>query len=108
MEQELTTAVTKSNTKFTSPQHMHDLIKTQREYFNTGITKDLNFRINQLRKLKKAIVKHQKNLEAALKADLNKPEMEAYATEIGVTVAEIDFNLNHFQDNMQVLDIFLW
>jgi len=75
-----------------------ELIERQREFFDSGQTRPLSFSIEQLKKLKNAILKHEKNLERALKADLNKSEMEAHATEIGITVAEIEHNLRHIKD----------
>lgn len=75
-----------------------EIVLKQRQFFNSGATKDIDFRIKQLGILKKAFLKHEQNLFAALKADLNKSEMEAYATEIGVTVTEIDFNLDNIRE----------
>ena len=76
---------------------MKTIVSKQREFFNTGVTKSESFRREQLTKLKAAILKYQKELLAALKTDLNKPEMEAYATEIGVTIADIDYNLKRLK-----------
>jgi aldehyde dehydrogenase (NAD+) len=76
-------------------------VQKQRDYFNTGATKPLAFRKEQLLKLKNGIRKHEKALLAALKADLNKPELEAYATEIEVTVAEIDHIIRNLADWME-------
>ena len=76
---------------------MQQSVQDQRAYFNTGKTKDLEFRLKMLRLLKTAIESHKENLEAALKKDLNKSETESYATEIGVTIAEI----NHYISNLR-------
>lgn len=65
-------------------------VKAQREFFASGATRSLDFRLEQLRKLKAGIEKNEKALAAALLADLGKSEMEAYATEIDVTKAEIE------------------
>ncbi len=80
---------------------MKTIVSKQREFFNTGVTKSESFRREQLTKLKAAILKYQKELLAALKTDLNKPEMEAYATEIGVTIADIDYNLKRLKKWMK-------
>ncbi|MBL4576926.1 MAG: aldehyde dehydrogenase [Flavobacteriales bacterium] len=77
-----------------SDSNMKKIVQKQRDYFRTGETKDVLFRIRALRTLKKAITAHESNLVAALKADLNKPELEAFATEIGVLIAEIDYNIS--------------
>jgi len=75
-----------------------ELIQRQRKFFDSGKTRSVSFRIEQLKKLKNAIIKHEKNLLRALKADLNKSEMEAHATEIGITVAEIEHNIKHIKN----------
>jgi acyl-CoA reductase-like NAD-dependent aldehyde dehydrogenase len=73
-----------------------DVIRKQREFFKTGRSKDITFRIEQLKTLKKAIIEHQPVIINALKADLNKPEFEAYATELWV-VKEIDYAIKHIK-----------
>ena len=57
-----------------------DIICQQREFFNTGKTKDISFRITQLKNLQKAVIDHEAAIIAALKADLHKSEFETYTT----------------------------
>ncbi|AFY35186.1 aldehyde dehydrogenase [Calothrix sp. PCC 7507] len=73
-----------------------DIIRKQREFFQTGKTKDVYFRIGQLKILKQAIIEHEQAITQTLKADLNKPEFETYAAEILVT-KEIDYAIKHIQ-----------
>ncbi len=80
---------------------MNTIVNKQREFFNTGVTKSETFRREQLTKLKGAVIKFEKELLAALKKDLNKPEMEAFATEIGVTIGDIDYNLKRLSKWMK-------
>jgi aldehyde dehydrogenase (NAD+) len=80
---------------------MKTIVNKQRDFFNTGVTKSESFRREQLSKLKNAILKHEKDLLAALKSDLNKSEMEAFATEIGISIADIDYNLKHLSKWMK-------
>ncbi len=75
---------------------INEIIRKQREFFGSGKTKDINFRIAQLRKLKQAIVENFEVIAQALKADLNKPQFEAYITEFVVT-KEIDYALKHIK-----------
>lgn len=77
------------------------IVKKQKDYFWTHATKPIEFRKEQLRKLKAAFAKHENALLDALKKDLNKPKQEAFTTEIGVTVAEIDHYLRHLEDWME-------
>lgn len=72
------------------------LVHRQRAFFSTGETKSLDFRLAQLKALKQAILDHQPEILEALKADLNKPELEAYLTEIGV-VKEINEAIKHLR-----------
>ena len=54
--------------------------------FKTHKTKDLKFRKHQLKLLSKSIKNHENDLLDALKTDLGKSPVEAYATEIGITL----------------------
>ncbi|MFP4299889.1 MAG: aldehyde dehydrogenase [Spirulinaceae cyanobacterium] len=54
------------------------LVQQQREFFNTGCTKPLEFRIAQLQKLKEAIVNYEDDIVKAVQADLGRPAFEAY------------------------------
>jgi aldehyde dehydrogenase (NAD+) len=58
------------------------LFKKQKEFFRSGKTRDVGFRIDALKKLKDAIAAHEKDILAAVYADLRKGETDAYATEI--------------------------
>lgn len=65
-----------------------EILGKQRRFFAGGQTKDVGFRIAQLRKLKQAIASNQAAIIAAVQSDLNRPEFEAYF-EMSV-VGEID------------------
>lgn len=54
------------------------LIQQQRTFFNSGQTKPVNFRIDKLQLLKRAIIKYQDAIVGAIKADLGRPKFEAY------------------------------
>lgn len=71
-------------------------VRQQREFFSTGKTKDVDFRIAQLKKLKQAIKDNEAQILQALKADLRKSDYEGFLTEIGVT-REIDHTLKHLR-----------
>ncbi|OWY21110.1 aldehyde dehydrogenase [Sphingobacteriales bacterium UPWRP_1] len=62
----------------------------QRRFFATNATKSLDFRITQLKKLKKAVADFEAPLMEALKKDLNKTGLEAFGTEIAIVNSEID------------------
>ncbi len=71
------------------------IIEEQRTFFESGETRDLNFKKRQLSILKKAIIDNESEIMAALKMDLNKSSFEAYETEIGILLDEIKFMLKN-------------
>ncbi|MEH2176280.1 aldehyde dehydrogenase [Nostoc sp.] len=81
----------------TELSNISNIIQTQRDFFQTGKTKDVNFRIEQLKNLKQAIIEHEQSIVEALKADLHKPEVETYLTEISV-IKDIDYAIKHLQN----------
>ena len=70
-------------------QDMQEILKKQREFFQSGITKNLDWRIHQLKILKKTIKKYEDNLVWALRDDLGKSEFEAYVSEINMVLTEL-------------------
>lgn len=74
-----------------------NLINSQRAFFNTHKTKDINFRIAQLKKLKQAILSQEKAITDALWLDLHKSYEEAYLTEISLVIKEIDYQIKNLK-----------
>ena len=72
-----------------------DIIHKQRQFFATGKTKDVEWRIEQLRRLKQAIVDEQEAIINAVKADLGRPDFEAYF-ELAA-ISEINYALKHLK-----------
>lgn len=70
--------------------NIHKIVLSQKEYFASGVTLPVSFRIEQLKKLKKAIIDHSKELIDALHEDLNRSDVEAYLTDIGPNILEIN------------------
>ena len=73
------------------------LIEEQRKHFATGKTKSLDYRLEQLKKLKQAILEQENSIVKALHQDLRKPELDSYLTEIRVSIQEIDYALKHLK-----------
>ena len=71
-------------------QEIHELVLKQREFFLTGKTLDVKYRIEQLKKLKQAIIKNTENITRALYEDLGRCDAEAYFCDIGDVIMEID------------------
>ncbi len=72
-----------------------EIISKQRTFFETGVSKDVSFRIETLKRLKKAIVENEREIMTALRKDLNKVPFESYVTEIGLVIEEIDAAIKH-------------
>ena len=72
-----------------------EIFSGQLRFFNTGTTRPLAFRIGQLKQLKDAILLHEAEIEQALYKDLRKSTYEAFGSEIGQLLREIDFNIKH-------------
>lgn len=73
------------------------ILEKQQEYFKTGETLSIKFRIEQLRKLKKAIEDKEDKIAAALKSDLGKSKYESYMCEIGMVLSELSYMIKHIK-----------
>lgn len=71
------------------------ILAVQRQFFDSGKTRNIAFRLAALDRLAAAIKKYQPQIEAALQADLNKSATEAYMTEIGMTLSELSYVRKH-------------
>ena len=73
------------------------IVNTQRHFFMSGRTLSISFRKEQLRRLRAAVVAHEKRILEALHRDLNKSSFEAYMSEVGIVLSEIRFALRHLR-----------
>jgi aldehyde dehydrogenase (NAD+) len=71
------------------------LVAHQREYFQSGATRPLSFRMDALRKLRQALQDNEALISEAMKSDLNKSPFETYMTETGMVLEEIRYHLKH-------------
>jgi aldehyde dehydrogenase (NAD+) len=69
----------------------------QRDFFYSRPVRNVEFRLEQLRTLRRAITDHEAAILEALKQDLGKPETEAYTSEIAPALHEIDFAMKHLK-----------
>lgn len=68
---------------------VQSLVQSQKNFFQTGRTKDLEFRLNSLKKLLAVIEKKEALIDGALRKDLGKPVLEAYSTEIAYVKSDL-------------------
>ena len=71
-------------------QDIELIVNKQREYFLSNETLDIKFRIDQLRKLKKALIDNEKLIIEALCKDLGRSEAEAYFCDFGSVILELN------------------
>ena len=76
---------------------IQNILEKQHKFFQTGQTLPVNYRIEQLKKLKDSIIRHEPDLNLSLKADLGKSETESYMCEVGLTLSELSWMLKHIK-----------
>lgn len=76
---------------------MKNIVENQRNFYKSGITLDVEYRVKQLKKLKSIIKNNEEKIIEALKLDLNKSPFESYATEIGLVYEEINIMLKNLK-----------
>lgn len=76
---------------------LKEKINKQREYFSTGETKDINFRIEKLKKLRDVLKSEEEKVFEALKKDLMKSSFESYVTEVAMVYDEINMHIKNIK-----------
>lgn len=76
---------------------IHDVVQRQREFFMTGATLDVDYRVDALKRLRASIKAHEKDIADALYKDLRKSELESYMSETGMVLDEIKYELKHIR-----------
>jgi len=71
-------------------ERIQEIVAKQRSYFRSGVTLDVKWRLQQLKKLKAAVIAHEEELEKALYEDLGRSKTEAYLCDIGPVIVEIN------------------
>ena len=67
-----------------------NIVAIQRKFFRTGVTLPVKWRIQQLKKLKAAVMAHEADFLEALAADLGRSRVEAYLCDVGPIITEIN------------------
>lgn len=79
----------------TAVERIPEIVQQLREGFHSGVLRDVESRRVHLRGLRELFVEQENRLIDALVADVGKPRIEAYTTEIAFTINEIDHTLKH-------------
>ncbi len=74
-------------------KNIDEILQKQKEFFQSGATLPVAFRIAALKRLYAAIQRREGEIMAALQADLGKSAFESYLCEIGMVLSEIRYLL---------------
>ena len=74
---------------------MKELIQKQRDFFNGNQTKDVAFRIAQLKKLKSLIKENEKAFDEAIYMDFKKSAFDNYTCEMALVYHDLDEAIKH-------------
>jgi len=74
-----------------------DIISSQREFFKSQKTKDLDYRLSLLRALKVEILANEQAVIGALNKDFKKSEFEGYLSEFGIVISELNFAIKNLK-----------
>ncbi|WP_373205302.1 aldehyde dehydrogenase [Clostridium tertium] len=78
-------------------ENILNIFNSQKEFFYSNKTKDINYRINNLKKLKNLIKENEQDIMDALYKDLRKSNFESYATEIGIVYDELNLHIKNLR-----------
>lgn len=84
---------------------MKEIIAQQRTFFNTHATKELSFRLDQLKKLRDMLKAHEQQLDEAIYKDFKKSPIENYMTELALLhkeVKDVKNNLHYWARKKRV------
>lgn len=83
--------------KLESAADLQAQIDAMRAFFKTGATQDVNFRLQQLTRLKSWLKLHEAKVLDALEKDLGKCAYEGYMCELGLVYDEINMMKKHLR-----------
>ena len=92
----MSTAAPAATPAATTSSEIPALVQRLRAAFRSGRTRPMAWRREQLKRLVKLLRENEERVLEALKADMGKPVVEAYAGEVGLLVAE----LRHMLDRL--------
>ncbi len=78
-------------------QEISQIVQKQREFYATGATLPVAYRIDALKRLKNAILEREADIAKALWEDLGKSDFEGYMCETGMVLSEINHMLKHIR-----------
>lgn len=85
-------------TRETKAEEIDLIVNKSRLFFESKQTKAIDFRLKQLKQLKRLLLDNEQEIYAALKKDLNKSSEEAYLTEFSPVLQEVDYHIKHLKN----------
>jgi aldehyde dehydrogenase (NAD+) len=86
---------TEALTPTTELSEIPKLVASLRGTFEGARTRPMEWRREQLHRLKALLEERESDLLEALAADLGKPRLEGWATDVGIVITEIEYALRH-------------
>ncbi len=68
-----------------------------KDFYDTGITMDIEFRLENLRKLYAGIIEYERIIIDSLSIDLGRPAIESYSSEILTVLQELKFTIKNLK-----------
>ena len=84
---------------------MKEHINRQRAFFNSNTTKNIDFRIRQLKKLKKILEENTKLMDEAIYADFKKSAFECYISEHAMIFHDLNEAINKVKNWAKVKNV---
>lgn len=69
--------------------------------FASGKTKSLDWRVEQLKQIKKMVIEQQDKIFVAMQQDLGRCDMESWTAELGGVISEVDHSVKHLKKWMK-------
>ncbi|MCT4643975.1 MAG: aldehyde dehydrogenase [Carboxylicivirga sp.] len=85
------------NTAAIAELDIEDLVKNQRAYFKSNATMPVAFRLEQLKKLKDLLIRHQDEMYEAIFKDFGKSKYECQLTEFFPLMDEINISIKNLR-----------
>ncbi|WP_293752094.1 aldehyde dehydrogenase family protein, partial [uncultured Paraglaciecola sp.] len=76
-------------------------IRSLNSTFSSGNTKEITWRIEQLKQIKKMVLEQQDNIFVAMQKDLGRCDMESWTAELGGVISEVDHSISHLKKWMK-------
>ena len=76
-------------------ENIKKILDSQRDFFASGTTLSVDFRIKMLKKLYCAVKRNEEKITAALTADLGKSAFEGFMCEAGLSLTEISYMIKN-------------